>query len=96
MCTYGGVTIPKFIDKKKRYTLKLTVMNKTIKDLYEKPQDAKKGLIKVRQDISIISYASYLDFSKDKSKLIEMMCRYYSVTKDIKANNYQNYARKFN
>ena len=46
--------------------------------------------------ISFVSDASWYDSCKDKPQFIEVMCRYNDTNKDIKANNYQVNARKFN
>ena len=70
-------------------------MNKAIKDLCAKLQDAEKGRIEVRQTISFVSDNSYQDSSKDKSKFINVMHMHNPATKDIKANNYQVNVRKF-
>ena len=70
-------------------------MNQAIKDLCEKSQDAEKGIIEVRPAISFVSDASYHDSSKNKSKFIEMMCRYNPTNRDAKADNNQVDVRKF-
>ena len=62
--------------------------------MYENFKDAEKEKIEERPAISFVSDTSCHDSSKDKSKLIEVMCRYYHTTKDIKANNYQVNVRK--
>ena len=49
-----------------------------------KPQDAEKGRIKVRPAVSFVSDATYHDSVKDKSKFIEVMCRYNTANKDVK------------
>ena len=44
----------------------------------------------------LVSDASYYyDSRKDKSKFIEVTCRYNTANRDIKANNYKVNARKF-
>ena len=55
----------------------------------KKPQDAEKGRIEVRPAVSFVSDATYNDSVKDKAKFIEVMCRYNTASKDVKANNYQ-------
>ena len=60
-------------------------MNKSIKDSCEKPQDAEKDRIKVRPAVSFVSDATYHDSVKDKAKFIEVMCRYNTTNKDVKA-----------
>ena len=53
------------------------------------------GRIEVRPAISFVSDTSYHYSSKDKSKFIDMMCRYNPTNNDIKVNNYQVNMRKF-
>ena len=91
--SYGEFSIPKFSGK--HYSLKSTIMNKVIKDSWKKSQDAEKGRIKVRPAVSSVSDATYHDSVKDKAKFIEVMCRYNTANKDVKASNYQVHAKKF-
>ena len=70
-------------------------MNKAIKDSCEKPQHAEKGRIEVSPAVSFVSDATYHDSVKDKAEFIEVLCRYNTANKDVKANKYQVYVKKF-
>ena len=51
-------------------------MNQAIRDSCKKPEEAEKGRVEIRPSIPFVSDASYSDLDKDKSKFIEVTCRY--------------------
>ena len=51
-------------------------MNQAIRDSCKKLEEAEKGIVEIRPSIHFVSDASYSDLDKDKSKFIEVTCRY--------------------
>ena len=72
-------------------------MNQAIRDSCKKPEEAEKGRVEIRPSIPFVSDASYsdLDKDKDKSKFIEVTCRYTPENADSKKNNYQAHVKTF-
>ena len=70
-------------------------MNQAIRDSCKKPEEAEKGCVKIRPSIPFVSDASYSDLDKDKSKFIEVTCRYMPENADSKKNNYQAHVKTF-
>ena len=70
-------------------------MNQAIKDSCKKPEEAEKGRVDIRPSIPFVSDASYGDLDKDKSKFIEVTCRYTPDNADSKKNNYQAHMKTF-
>ena len=61
----------------------------------KKPEEAEKGRVEIRPSIPFVSDASYSDLDKDKSKFIEVTCRYTPENADSKKNNYQAHVKTF-
>ena len=70
-------------------------MNQAIRDSCKKPEEAEKGRVEIRPSIPFVSDASYSDLDKDKSKFIEVTCRYTPENADSKKNNYQAHVKTF-
>ena len=70
-------------------------MNQAIRDSCKKPEEAEKGRVEIRPSIPFVSDASYNDLDKDKSKFIEVTCRYTPDNVDSKKNNYQAHVKTF-
>ena len=70
-------------------------MNQAIRDSCKKPEEAEKGRVEIRPSIPFVSDASYSDLDKDKSKFIEVTCRYTPESADSKKNNYQAHVKTF-
>ena len=63
----------------------------------ENLEEAEKGRVEIRPSIPFVSDASYSDLykDKDKSKFIEVTCRYTPENADSKKNNYQAHVKTF-
>ena len=70
-------------------------MNQAIRESCKKPEEAEKGRVEIRPSIPFVSDATYGDLDKDKSKFIEVTCRYTPDNADSKKNNYQAHVKTF-
>ena len=76
--------------------LQRETMNQAIRDSCKKPEEAEKeGRVEIRPSIPFVSDASYSGLDKDKSKFIEITCRYMPKNANSKKNNYQAYVKTF-
>ena len=70
-------------------------MNQAIRESCKKPEEAEKGRVEIRPSIPFVSDATYGDLDKDRSKFIEVTCRYTPDNADSKKNNYQAHVKTF-
>ena len=72
-------------------------MNQAIRDSCKKPEEAEKGWVEIMPSIPFVSDVSYsdMDKDKDKSKFIEVTCRYTSDSANSRKNNYQAHVKIF-
>ena len=83
------------VKKITKCNLHAVIMNQAIHDSCKKSEETEKGCVEIMSSIPFVSYASYYDQDKDKSKFIEVTCRYILGIADSKINNYHAHMKTF-